>query len=217
MGLVNELQESAERDDVLTVLRKAKRVSAKLGLREISDWLDHEQNGYPPDTKVPSYREVGVTFCYNTNGYIPAGYGLLQNGIVPLPNFCPGVKVPVVDPVTTVVSWIQQMNDGQDGIYRVIDGEMGERLRNMMQCDWPEILNQISFLARLNKSQLRAIPEQIKDKVLDWACALERAGVTGDGQSFSGPEKTSAERVVFNITDSTVEQITNSGRNIKER
>jgi len=27
MGLVNELQESAERDDVQTVLRKAKRVS----------------------------------------------------------------------------------------------------------------------------------------------------------------------------------------------
>ena len=29
MGLVNELQESAERDDVLTVLRKAKRVASK--------------------------------------------------------------------------------------------------------------------------------------------------------------------------------------------
>jgi hypothetical protein len=85
MGLVNELQASAERDDVLTVLRRAKRVSAKLGRRDISEWLEHEQNGYPDGVKPPNYRRVKVTFAYNTNGPMPVGYGQLRDGIVPLP------------------------------------------------------------------------------------------------------------------------------------
>ena len=77
MGIVNELQASAERDDVLTVLRRAKRLSAKLGLRDISEWVDHEQNGYPPQATIPSYRIVQISVCYNSNGYVPAGYGQL--------------------------------------------------------------------------------------------------------------------------------------------
>ena len=38
---------------------------------------------------------------------------------------------------------------------------------------------------RLNVTQVMAIPEQIKDKVLDWACDLESAGVFGEGLSFT--------------------------------
>src|SRR5579864_331264 len=85
MNLVNELQVSAEQDDVLTVLRKTKRLASKLGRQDISEWLRFEHDGYPVDKSVPDYRKIAITFAYKTNGYIPAGYGLLRNGTEELP------------------------------------------------------------------------------------------------------------------------------------
>ena len=61
MNLVNELQISAEKDDVLAVLRKTKRLASKLGRNDITDWLNSEQNGYPKDKGIPDYRIVSGT------------------------------------------------------------------------------------------------------------------------------------------------------------
>jgi hypothetical protein len=213
MGLVNELQESAERDDVLTVLRKAKRVSAKLNLSEISEWLDYEQNGYPDGKSVPLYREVLASFCYNTNGYIPAGYGYLKNGIVPIQG-PPGVRLPVLDSISTIASWIANLKQGT-GLYQSVPPKFANSLRSQLRCARPGILERLTFMAQLDDSQVRDIPEQVKNKVLDWACALESAGVTGDGHSFSMREKQDAQAVIFNITNSTIDQLNNAGANVK--
>jgi hypothetical protein len=43
MNLVDELQVSAESDDVLTVLRKAKKLASKLERNDIAEWLEAEQ------------------------------------------------------------------------------------------------------------------------------------------------------------------------------
>ena len=113
MSLVNELQESAERDDVQTLLRKAKRVSAKLRRDDISKWLKNEQNGYPDGAEVPSYRDISASFCYNTNGYIPAGYGHLMRSIVALPGVGAGLTMRVRRPISTVVGWLDSINAGR--------------------------------------------------------------------------------------------------------
>src|SRR4051812_1229481 len=84
MGIVNELQISAENDDAVTVLRKAKRLSFKLGRKDISEWVEHELNGYPNNNELPVYRNVPVSLCYDTNGYIPAGCGMSMSGILPV-------------------------------------------------------------------------------------------------------------------------------------
>jgi hypothetical protein len=64
-------------------------------------------------------------------------------------------------------------------------------------------------------SQVRAVPERIKDKVLEWALALERAGVTGDGMTFSVKDKEIAQTVTFNIYGSQIGQLSNLGTNLK--
>src|SRR5690348_10915089 len=82
VNLVNELQVSAERDDVLTVLRKTKWLASKLDRQDIAEWLQAEQGGYRDDQPVPEYRKIGTALAYNTNGYIPAGFGYLRNGTI---------------------------------------------------------------------------------------------------------------------------------------
>jgi len=197
MGLVNELQESAERDDVLTVLRKAKRLSSKLSRQDMSDWLDHEQNGYPAEVELPKYRTVRAQICYNTNGYIPAGGGMMHNGVIPLQG-APLVDADVREPIGEVMVYVEEMDKTKRGIYRTTPQALADHLKRTIS-GHSDTIDQLTFLTRLNDYQLRDIPEQVKNRVLDWALKLEAAGVTGNDQSFTAKEKQLAESIILNV------------------
>jgi hypothetical protein len=215
MNLVNELQVSAERDDVLTVLRKTKRLASKLGRQDLASWLQAEQGGYAPGQPVPDYRKVETSLAYNTNGYIPAGYGFVKDGVEPLPDHGLTAPAHVRDSISGVLSMIEAINGGQAIYWPLEEGtEYTNALRRCYRFN-PMFARQITFMWRLSDTQIKAIPEQIKDKVLDWACALEAAGVTGDGLSFSAKEKEIAHSITFNIHDSHIEQLNNLGTNKK--
>lgn len=67
-GLVLELQADAmnESVSVLSLLRKARALSVKLGVTTIDQWLAHEMGGYPTHSSIPDYRHVvGRTICHN--------------------------------------------------------------------------------------------------------------------------------------------------------
>jgi hypothetical protein len=213
VNLVNELQVSAEKDDVLTVLRRATRLASKLDRQDIADWLRAEQHGYARGDAVPEYRRVRGRLAMNTNGYVPAGYGKLMNGIQDLPGFNFNPVIPVTEPISTVMSWIENMADGRQVSLPIDRNTEEDRFfRSHVE---PMFRGQVAFLLHLNSAQITAIPERIKDKVLDWACALERAGVTGDGMTFSVREKEIARSVTFNISDSHIEQLNNMGTNLR--
>jgi hypothetical protein len=216
MNLVNELQVSAENDDVLTVLRKTRRLASKLDRRDIMQWLQAEQGGFADRTPVPDYRRVNVGLSYNTNGYVPAGWGYMKNGVFDLPtgDLMGGVKVSIRDSIGVVLSWVEALDSGRHIYNPIEDRGLCRSLHEMYQFN-PMVAGQITFLNRLYGPQIKAIPERIKDTVLDWACDLERAGVTGDGMSFSAEEKQIAHSVTFKIHNSTVEQLTSSGINEK--
>lgn len=212
MNLVNELQVSAERDDVLTVLRKTKRLASKLNRDDIGEWLTSEQDGYPSAKSVPEYRNVGTTLVFRSTGWIPAGFNQIMKGIQDL-NFNPGITLGVPDAISTVLSWLNEKNENY-GVFTPVpaESELAHHLSTRMN---PVIRNQVTFMFRYNMPQIEAIPEQIKDRVLDWALALERAGVVGEGMTFSAKEKEIAHNVTFNIFDSTIGQLSNSGSNVK--
>ena len=42
---------------IMSLLRMAKAIAFKLELQNVSEWIDHELNGYN-DTKVPEYRVI---------------------------------------------------------------------------------------------------------------------------------------------------------------
>jgi hypothetical protein len=149
----------------------------------------------------------------NTNGYVPAGHGYGMNGIQDLTDFGLNPTVPLVDPISSVLSMINSLSEGQ-GMYFPIERheEMDQYVRRHIN---PLVRHQVSFLLHLNASQIRAVPEQIKNKVLDWACALEQAGVHGDGPSFNEQEKQIGHSVTINISGSQIEQLNNMGNNIQ--
>ncbi|WP_020469345.1 AbiTii domain-containing protein [Zavarzinella formosa] len=209
MDLINELQISAERDDVLVVLRKTQRLASKLNLTDISDWLQSEQEGYATNLAVPPYRKIATSLVLHSSGYIPAGFGRITKGVQEL-SFNPNVILPVRDSISTIMDWIK---GNQDVFVRVpIDSVLARNLPNFVD---PEFVSQVCFMYKLNASQINAIPDRIKNKVLTWACSLEQAGIKGDALSFDEREKQIAHNITFNITESNIGQLNNMGANHK--
>jgi hypothetical protein len=199
MNLVNELQLSAERDEVLTVLRKARRLASKLGVNDIDHWLKAEQDGYAEGDDVPSYRTVKGTLVFQTNGPVPVGLGRLANGIM---NFPGGFTVDrlMVDPLGEVMAMIDAVEKTGNGLFmQMEDNGNLDAFRRQLNA---YIARQATFLLQINTSQVRAIPEAVKDKVLDWACELERRGVHGENMTFDENEKRLAHQITFNINNS---------------
>ena len=209
MDLVNELQISVEQDDVLTVLRKARRLASKLDVDSISDWLSLEQNGYKRRETVPSYRMLSGSLVYQTNGLVPAGYGRLVNGLLDVPgNIC--ISIPVYDSVAEILQNLDGAGRKNQSLY--IPARDQEKIKAVFQDDF---VQQYTFHWKISPSAYGAIVEIVKDRVLDWACQLERSGVRGEGVSFDAREKAAANSIVFNITGSQIEQLNNSGTNIR--
>jgi hypothetical protein len=210
MNLVNELQISAESDDVLTVLRKATRLASKLDVADINEWLRCERDGYPDNAPLPEYRSIKAILVFSTNGPIPVGMGMMNDGIL---NYPGNVVVDrrITMKMSEIVSWTTEIKENQD-VFMTIGSADDKPLRRGFD---PEIADQISFMFKLNMAQLKAIPEAVKDEVLEWALELERRNILGENQTFSKEEKAIAHTVIFNINDSHIEQLTNSGSNRK--
>ena len=212
MNLVNELQVSAEREDVLTVLRKARRLASKLGVNDIDEWLKAEQNGYADGQDIPKYRMVKGSLVFNTNGPVPVGLGMTGNGIMDYPG---GFVVdrPMVDSMGEITALIESVQATRNGLFM----QMNETsmLRELRRNTNEFLADRVTFMLKMNTAQVRAIPEAVKDKILDWACELERRGVHGESMTFNENERRLAHAITFNITNSKIEQLNNMGNNHK--
>ena len=64
MGLLHEIQSSVvqEGTNLGLVLLKLRLLAARLGSEPLEAWIKHESEGYPPDSEVPSYRVIGVSY-----------------------------------------------------------------------------------------------------------------------------------------------------------
>lgn len=205
MDLVNELQISAEQDDVLTVLRKARRLASKLGVNSIDEWLESEQNGYKNRDSIPSYRRLVGTLAFKTNGPVPYGFGKLVNGVLP---FAEETTIPqlVHDSMAEINAIVKSNSKGD--IYFIAPNP--EVLR---RCFDGRMADQFTFMVKVSRSQYTAIPDKVKDRVLNWACELERNNILGEGMSFNSDERSRAGAITWNIYDSSIGQLNNMGHN----
>jgi hypothetical protein len=202
MGLINELQESSEKDDAIVVLKKAKRLSSKLGLKDISDWIEHELNGYPVNVSVPFYRKIMGQLFFQTNGYIPVGYGMVGNGLLPanIPNLITIDNVLCSEPLNTICNFLK---DNEKSYCRILEEDQQLTLKEIYGNN--EFINGATFVIKLDRGGLLNIPEQVKNKILDWACKLEESGIKDDDKTFSEEDKNKASKIsiinMFNNID----------------
>lgn len=179
MSLIIELQQEAlDNPNTLQLLRKAHLTAFKLELEDFDSWIQSELNGYDEQATVPAYRMVS---------------GMLM---AQAPEFAHGVtinlsKQPMDWPLPTPLSSIDSLLEERDGTSRfALSREAAEALIR----DKPSLAGSSIFIS-VPKAELKKIPEGVRNGILQWALDLEKAGVVGEGLSFTDEEKEMAKRL----------------------
>lgn len=186
---VHSLQKAivAGNQPLTQLLRQAKLIAAKLGVKDVEDWVDLELNGYPDGTQPRDYRKF-VTHAveiYNpVKGWCFAGQ--LQD------------TIRAREPIAT----IEQFSSGR-GIYLPLSKNLP--VGDAIASRWPQ-------RAIAAPEQFKHIIDAVTNDLLQWTIELERRGIKGEDMNFDEKEKQSATSQVFNIgtVHGTVGNNTNS-------
>lgn len=183
---------------VATLLRQMKIAAVKLGLNELEAWVQHELAGYPSDdlTILPDYRRQTGT---------PVGLHVVR-GWEPLTMNDPASYAFVsYRPITQSLGSIEDLlADRREGIlFFQLDGEIEKAILDFNGGR----LRQVGL--QMDPSRLSDVIDAVRNRILDWALDMERAGVMGEDMSFSNHEKKVAQGV--SITIGTVNGGMNTG------
>jgi hypothetical protein len=83
MGLLHDIQAAVleEGSDLGPILLKVRLLAARLGSQPLGEWVKHESEGYPPDSPLPDYRIIPVS--YTATFFGPFGSGIKNAPIAP--------------------------------------------------------------------------------------------------------------------------------------
>lgn len=178
-GLVEEIQGQAldATVKVSDLLRKVKLAAVKLQLDDATEWVDRELKGYDNADNVPAYR--------NAVGQLKAH--TLYHGVQPVTGDADWVRSVCAQKVLDPVSRIEVLcGDGTNFIIGKISGKIEAALNKSNNSPGTE------YYVHTPQHVFVGILDQVRNAVLDWAIGLEKAGILGEGISFTMAEKQKA-------------------------
>lgn len=185
-GLIEEIQRDAS-DDATTVaqlLRRVKIAASKLRLGQMEIWVEHELNGYPDDEKLPDYRLIaGVPMVH----HVMHGWRLMALGPDEDIN-----KAFLFNPFGASIAEVEA-HTNTTGHLIISFPEFLERMT------LPHLPGVDKIGLSVDQGKFRAVLNGVRNRCLDWSLAMETAGVTGEGMSFSVEEKEAAQTVTNNF------------------
>ncbi|HGI5212041.1 TPA: abortive phage resistance protein [Providencia alcalifaciens] len=200
---VLKLQEmaSSSKTDITELLSRAKMISVKLGLNDISEWLDYEINGYPSYDLLPDYRILKNLPLRAFNpyvGWIPYQIGDTSNTDKELYEALTSIHIS--NPISMIVDFVKED--------MIMHSEVPAGLASFLQ-EAADIDFRIAWA--INPALLTNIFSNIKSKILDWALYLESKNIYGEGLRFSAEERSEAIAMTVNNTNNFNGNVTNAG------
>jgi hypothetical protein len=183
-GLVEQLQADAldASVSVSTLLRKVKVAAVKLRLPDTVEWADSELKGYREE--VPAYRLIRGR----------------PKGLSPYHGWS------VVGGTAKVIDALSQRAVGQpvSALEHLIEGDDDGDLIVTLP---PSVVNGITstnpgchdVALFISRADVVAVVDHVRNLVLDWALDLEKAGIMGEGLTFSASERERAAATSMNI------------------
>ena len=188
-SLIDELQLDAASPAVSasSLLRKALMVAAKLELSDVPEWINAELSGYRNGELVPSYHTIYVDVkARGFRGWVP-------------------VQFPTTDLRDTVAKHGMHEPVAELEALRARDGQLAFGFPPECQQLLQDIFcEQTEFICFLERSRIDGILDEIRNRVLRWAIALDKAGVRGSGLTFSAPEREKAHSMVFHADSGNI-------------
>ncbi|MFA6251545.1 MAG: hypothetical protein WC603_02890 [Candidatus Paceibacterota bacterium] len=181
-SIIQDLQIEAtdQSNSCSDLLRKAKIVAVKLDLEEFAEWIEKELNGYKgfSNKDLPDYRIVsGEPKAWNPyHGWQPILFGDTEAGDIM-------AKRGVMQPIGELDDLAKT-----DSSTFMIDYNTSAKKQIMEAIGFE---TDIKFM--IGRTAVTGILDGVRNLILDWALRLEKAGVAGEGISFSKEDKERAK------------------------
>jgi hypothetical protein len=180
-SIVMQLQEECHNSSIKIddLLLKSKTIAYKLNQPEPLEWIESELKGYDSiGIHFPKYRNINCQI-----EYLHMNYGWLEVTFKSREMFETISQMKITHSIAEIISIIDN-NDSH--VYLNHFQEIVNVLRNDI---YPR-REQFRWVSP--KGQFENIIYQTRSKILDWTLELEKAGVLGEGLSFSPQEKKDA-------------------------
>jgi hypothetical protein len=181
-SLIDDLQlDAADASvSVSTLLRKALVVAARLGVEDVPEWINRELSGYYGVDEIPRYRIVrGRVRAKLMHRLIDVQFDTNE--------FEKNVSERRID---SSIADLESMLSEEGTLTITYPAEAQAILRQIYDSPGTQ------FLCVIERARIASILDQIRNEVLRWAIALDKAGVRGEGLSFSQVEKEKAHGIV---------------------
>lgn len=193
-SLVFELRADACDDNVniLSLLRKARVVSALLKVQTISAWLEHEMEGYELLDDIPDYRKITgrVIYRHPRHGSIPVDVGHAElQGLMS--------QMAMNNPLSQLQEFTTEPNRGRT-LGLAFGPEQCNELRSLLQTPTSE------FMLEIPLNLIDRIVSSVRNRIVDFAVELEAQGILGEDATFTREEKLVASQNNYNITIGTM-------------
>ncbi len=185
--------------DILSLLRKVRIISQKLGLEELSTWAKKEVGGYTVDNPteiIPKYRHIvggTIELLHPNHGYSPTAIGdvNIKNDLE---------RMIISSGIPQITAYIKSNNPE---FKQTLDPRRQKILNNYFNTPFF-----LSFSISFPVSCLYQILEDVRSVIIDWTILLESKGILGADLTFSENEIEIATTV--NIVNFTTNIFQNS-------
>lgn len=183
-ALVLQLQSETlnSTSSVTALLRKAKAIASKLDLQDATLWIDHELDGYFGEEMLPPYRLLGGVpqVLDQSREWQPLLFeSPRQNEVFS--------TVHLRDPIASLEAMAE--GDPARSFHKTFPPELSDALRKA------HARTALEFGTRFSAGQIRNVIEAVKTLILNWTLELEKAGVLGEGMTFTIKERQDAAPV----------------------
>jgi hypothetical protein len=163
------------------LLRKTKVVAMKLGLEDVKEWVDRELHGFRSDFDIPEYRKLNgkVKFFNQHHGWRPVIFK--DREMEEMLSECI-----IYQSVASIEDSLERSRESGYLCYPIPGGAQAILSRMI------GMIGVTEFQIHINPSMIVNILDGIRNRILDWSCSLEKAGIVGEGLSFSTKEKEAA-------------------------
>lgn len=182
-SLVLELQADvlSETASINGICRKATAIAAKLDQKQIEKWLNEEISGYGDSEQIPDYRKIRLSPMFH-NPY----RGNCPIVVAPAPLRTVFDNYPIGQSILEIGDLLSRNgNEFRINFAAGIEAHLQEQLAESTGINFP-------VFGITNRTTLVQISERVKSTILNWLLDLERAGVVGEGMSFTSKEKSQA-------------------------
>ena len=180
-ALIPELIAMASDPAVATsdLLRKAKVAASRLQQTESAAWLQYELDGYDTFDGLPEYRR-------------PRGaLHVIHSGDLTIPLQVEDAWLAErlsITPLNNPLRELEAMMAAGASVRIRRPPEQALQLQQLLNTNFEPVI-------ALTHGQLAGCLDAIRNRVLDWALALEAAGIQGEGMTFTTQEQQQAQQV----------------------